>query len=293
MPVGRASSAAARGNATTASAFARRLAAFARSRMPGSPHRRETMRQSDNTPVGHTACLIPRRNVGLLFWGASGWIGGREGTHQMDELDLSGPVLWGRDSSEHFMLEEAIRLAPMDGLIIEIGLRRGGSMKIILDYLATLQTPSTVVSLDCYGQIMYSVTENDRGIFDYTNDMRNETLAGIYDYIRGKPINFMFFNLEDTEFFDRFADGVPLYAEMHKTFANRYGFVFIDAQHTLASVSRATRFFLNGRDMPGTVMCFDDVSSYNHDAVEELLFARGYRKISRGTFKAVYQNALS
>ena len=209
----------------------------------------------------------------------------------MDDPALFGPVLWGRDSSEHFMLEAAIRLAPLEGLILEIGLRRGGSMKIILDHLATRETPSTVVSIDCYGQIMYSVTEDRRGIFDYTNEMRNETLAGIYEFIRGKPINFMFYNLEDTEFFDRFADGVPLYADMGKSLVNTYGFVYIDAQHTLASVTRATRFFLNGRDMPGTIMCYDDVSSYNHDAVEELLFSRGYRQITRGAFKAVYQKS--
>ena len=199
--------------------------------------------------------------------------------------------LFGTDSGERDILAEAINLAPLEGLIIEIGLRRGGSMKTFLDCLAARNAPATIISIDCYGQIPYMVAEGQRVIFDYTNEMRNETLGGIYSYIQGKPINFMFFNLEDTEFFDRFADGVPIYANMGKTIVNEYGFIFIDAQHTLESVARATRFFLNGRDASGTILCFDDINAYNHDAIEEMIVHRGYQLIRRGQIKAFYRKS--
>lgn len=202
---------------------------------------------------------------------------------------INRPKLFEPDSGDHAILAEAVSLAPADGLFLEIGLRRGGSMKVILDGLSSRGIDATVISVDCYGHMPYMVREGIRDDFDYTNTMRNETLPGIYDYIRDKSINFLFFNLEDTEFFSRFADGVPLYISKKKVIASKYGFVLIDAQHTLDAVLRAVRFVLNGRDMPGTCLCFDDVYAYDHDAAEALLLHNGYETIRRGTGKAAYR----
>jgi hypothetical protein len=197
--------------------------------------------------------------------------------------------LFETDSGGYHILAEAVALAPADGLFLEIGLRRGGGMKFILDGVAKRGIDATVVSLDCYGHMPYMHREGERDDFDYTNGMRNETLSGIYEYIRDKSINFLFFNLEDTEFFARFADGVPLYVNGSKVVAGRYGLVHIDAQHTLAAVTKAANFVLDGRDMPGTCLVFDDVLTYDHDWIDALVRHHGYDVISRDGSKASYR----
>ena len=202
---------------------------------------------------------------------------------------IDRPKLFERDSGDYNILAEAVSLAPADGLFLEIGLRRGGGMKVILDGIADRGIDATIVSLDCYGHMPYMYREGLRDDFDYTNGMRNETLPGIYDYIRDKSINFLFFNLEDTEFFARFSDGVPLYISKQKVIASKYGFAHIDAQHTLEATLKAARFLLNGRDMPGSCLCFDDVFGYDHDAVETILLHNGYETITRGHHKAAYR----
>jgi hypothetical protein len=216
---------------------------------------------------------------------------GREvelGERSMSDM-IDRPKLFQPDSGDHDILAEAVSLAPADGLFLEIGLRRGGSMKVILDGVVGRGIDATIVSLDCYGHMPYMVREGIREDFDYTNGMRNETLPGIYDYIRDKSINFLFFNLEDTEFFARFADGVPIYSGKTKVIANKYGFAHIDAQHTLEAVMTEVNFILNVRDMPGTILCFDDVYAYDHDAVESIVLKNGYETVRRGRAKAAYR----
>ncbi len=132
------------------------------------------------------------------------------------------PKLFERDSGDYGILSEAVALAPADGLFLEIGLRRGGGMKVILDGIAERGINASVVSIDCYGHLPYFVREGHRVDFDYTNGMRNETLPGIYDYIGNKSINFLFFNMTDAQFFARFADGVPLYVGKQEIIATRY-----------------------------------------------------------------------
>jgi len=199
--------------------------------------------------------------------------------------------LFEPDSAEYDILAEAVALAPAEGIFCEIGLRRGGGIKVILDGVAKRGMAATVLSLDCYGHMPYMVTEDHRDDFDYHNAMRDETLPGIYEYVRGKRINFVFFNLEDTEFFRRFADGVPIYANKGKKVVNEYAFVHFDGQHTLGAVLTATRFILNGRYMAGTSLCYDDIEGYDHQQVEAILLHNGYETIRKGGKKAAYRRA--
>ena len=98
-------------------------------------------------------------------------------------------------------------------------------------------------------------------------------MINLYLYCRQKNVNFYMFNLEDTEFFNRYGDGVPVYAE-HKRLVNKYSVVHFDGPHTLEALDTEIAFFLERSD-PGAVFVFDDVEMYEHDAVHNQLLEYG------------------
>jgi hypothetical protein len=59
---------------------------------------------------------------------------------------------------------------------------------------------------------------------------------------QGKKVNFQFFNLEDTEFFERYAEGVPVYNQV-KTIWKTYSFVHFDGPHAFDSLMTEIDFF--------------------------------------------------
>ncbi len=126
-------------------------------------------------------------------------------------------------------------------------------------------------------------------VFNFTNQMRDETLAKLFQYVQGKRINLLFFNLDDGEFFARFADGVPLYSTQGKMIANKYSLVHFDGPHTRDDVWREVSFFLEGRLAPGACLCFDDIGNYDHERIEHLLYAHGFKAIRKVGRKAAYK----
>ena len=190
-------------------------------------------------------------------------------------MDLPG------DSLDYDLLHRAAKKATeVDGLFCEIGTRRGGSLKYIIDAVAESNNFRHVVAIDPYGNIDY--TPGDHGIqkFDYTNDMKNEAMPNIYSYAQGKPVNIIFFNLEDTEFFNRFSTGVPVYQEV-KSIISKYAFVFFDGPHDKESIIHEVVWFLP-RSESGTVYVFDDVQAYDHDYIDEFLLKNGFERLETG-----------
>lgn len=195
------------------------------------------------------------------------------------------------DSLDYHVLANAAKLIKgVPGAVCEIGTRRGGSLKIICDsILENEDYQRNVVGIDPYGNIDYAIGETESRSslkLDYTNDMRNESLTALYDYACGKPINLVFMCLEDTEFFKRYADGMPFYNE-NKIVETNYAFVFFDGPHHLEALYEEMAFF-QPRSVVGSVWVFDDVELYPHDEIEKKLFENGWALLEKTGRKASY-----
>lgn len=199
------------------------------------------------------------------------------------------------DSLEYEILADAVRMAKdldINALSCEIGLREGGGSKFMLDALwETGQGDRTHLALDPYGNIDYETAEGNVRHHDYTNIMRNRCMVDLHAYIFNtfqNRLNVVFFCLEDTEFFNRFADGVPIYSEV-KRLATQYAVVHYDGPHARAPLDAELAFF-TPRMVKGGLAVFDDIANYDHTAFEnESLFPAGYELVSKGSRKASYR----
>jgi hypothetical protein len=195
------------------------------------------------------------------------------------------------DSGDYHLLTKGIELsAHVPGLTCEIGLRRGGGTKHIIDALAIHAPHKVHIAIDPYGHIEYENKEGSLVRLDYTNEMRDECLGNLYPYAKEKKINFQFHNLEDTEFFKRYEDGVPVY-NYKKEIITEYSFVHFDGPHAVEPLMTEMGFFLF-RIAPGSCWVFDDVTGYyDHDQIEQWLFIQNFKLIEKTWHKALYQYA--
>lgn len=185
------------------------------------------------------------------------------------EIRIS-PVLPTDSANYDIITEGVIKSAQANGLTCEIGLRRGGGTKYILDALKSSGQEKLHIAIDPYGNIDYPEGDEGRTIrCDYTNSMRDETLINLYLYCWQNKMPFLFFNLEDSEFFKRYADGVPVYNE-HKQLINQYAFVHFDGPHTVSALLDEIAFF-HPRSSQGAVWVFDDVALYDHAKIDHHL----------------------
>lgn len=201
----------------------------------------------------------------------------------MSSINLPG------DSEDYHLLTKGIELSQyVEGATVEIGLRRGGGTKHIIDALAIYSHLKTHIAIDPYGNIEYEHKEGEIVRLDYTNEMKCEALGNIYAYAGQKKINFYYYPLEDIEFFNRFADGVPTYDHV-KTIQNKYSFIHFDGPHAELPLAHEMRFF-SKRIEKGACWCFDDVTGYyNHDNVEAYVLGIGFDLIEKTKRKALYQ----
>jgi hypothetical protein len=193
------------------------------------------------------------------------------------------------DSADYHVLHNAVMsIKDVRGMVCEIGTRRGGSLSLIVNALELNKDINrTVVFIDPYGNIEYASHDNRVVRLDYTNQMRNETLAALYLRFVDTPVNLVPMIMEDTEFFKRFFDGVPVYND-HKEILRDYALVFFDGPHDVASISTEIEFF-NARTPVGGVWVFDDIMYYDHDVIEDRVFNMGFEPIEKTTVKASYR----
>lgn len=196
------------------------------------------------------------------------------------------------DSSEYEILASAaiaIRGLEPTALTCEIGLRAGGGSRHIIEALVeSEQRYRTHIAIDPYGNIEYETSEGLVTRHDYTNHMRNQCMQELYQYATEKDINVLVFLLEDTEFFNRFSDGVPIYQEV-KRLATHYALVHFDGPHAKEPLQKEIDFFVP-RIIHGGMFVFDDINNYNHQEVEEALLPRGFELVERGSNKASYRH---
>ena len=227
-------------------------------------------------------------------------------------IRFSDEEVFGTDSQEYEILVNAVaNVGQTPGAVVEIGTRRGGSAKMIIDTLvATNNNNRSMFCIDPYGNIDYPYTNKGLALhygpdavkegdvdsvetitpikLGYDNEMRNRTIPSLYYYAYNAGLNFTFFCLEDTEFFNRYADGVPVYDE-YKTLESEYAFVFFDGPHDNKSLNVECEFFVK-RAPIGAVFVFDDIGMYEHDKVveQDWMFANGFELLTKGVTKASY-----
>lgn len=227
------------------------------------------------------------------------------------------------DSTEYdLLIDSVLDIKNVPGAIVEIGTRKGGSTKYMIDTLrANEDTNRQFFCIDPYGDIDYPVTlfydkfdklpvgvEFDEFIlnspesekeqlkkqtftknYKFDNSMRNRVVPSLYYYAFNAGLNFQFFFLEDTEFFSRYSDGVPVYENQKKKLINEYALVFFDGPHTNEIVKREAEFFIP-RSVPGTMFVFDDHWMYEHEKViDPLLFSSGFEVVYKGHTKVSYR----
>jgi len=219
--------------------------------------------------------------------------------------------VFGTDSSEYEILTNAVpKIKGIEGAVIELGTRRGGSAKMIIDALTNNgDTNRSMFCIDPYGNIDFECTNFNLTVahtgniqvngdpnskaqstaikYDYNNSMRNRIIPSLYYCAYDSGLNFNFFCLEDTEFFNRYSDGVPVYDE-GKKIENKYAFWFLDGPHTNDIVLRETKFFAE-RSPVGAVSVMDDIWMYEHDEIiESYMFENGWEILEKGSVKVSY-----
>ena len=190
------------------------------------------------------------------------------------------------DSKEYEFFDEAIKLLKNPiGVSVEIGVRRGMGSKSIIDAYRKYHPHIKLnhLGIDPYGNILYRTADNDKGgRLDYTNKMKQEALL---DLVKEYP-EFNLINLEDSEFFKRFADGYPIYNE-NKILLNEYETVHFDGPHDTESVMKEVNFFLE-RKPKQCVYIFDDIDTHDIDKIGEHLIWNGFKEIKKGNRKIIF-----
>jgi hypothetical protein len=193
------------------------------------------------------------------------------------------------DSREYEILGEAAWVVrDVEGLTCEIGVREGGGSKVIMDVTLRSGKPKVHIAIDPFGNIEYKHWETRTERLDYTNTMKNNMLKNLYTYCSQMGAECLFFPLEDTEFFKRYADGVPIYNN-YKTIENRYALVFFDGPHTTEIVKSEFDFFKDKIPLGGTVV-FDDIDQYPHmENLDAYILSSGFERIRKGVCKISYK----
>ena len=190
------------------------------------------------------------------------------------------------DSKEYEFFDEAIKLLKNPiGVSVEIGVRRGMGTKCIIDAYRKYHPNIKLnhLGIDPYGDILYRTADNDNGgRLGYTNKMKQEALL---DLIKEYP-EFNLINLEDSEFFKRFADGYPIY-DYEKKLLTQYEMVHFDGPHDTESVMKEVNFFLERRPKQ-CVYIFDDIDTHDIDKIGKHLIDNGFKEFKKGERKAVY-----
>lgn len=241
---------------------------------------------SDGTecqPQTCAACKLPFNQDEGRYWTNK-----RRGPHHIKCLaddDGDAPELPG-DSTEYELLTEAARRTEVSGLVCEIGTRLGGGIQAIIDGLTS---PRAIVSVDPYGDIPYHYSDA-HGVkyqMGYDQAMLVAALGSIPAACQSKGHLWIPILLEDSEFYRRYADGVPVY-DAQKQVANYYALAHIDGPHDSKSLLAAVEFFLPRIRIGGAIV-FDNIEHFKWDVVDAILVSEWGDCEARGQTKAVYR----
>lgn len=200
-------------------------------------------------------------------------------------IDITG------DSGEYEFLKDGIELSKdVEGMTIEIGVRRGMGTKTIIDAVRQFCPNKTVVAVDCYGSILYVGREHVGPIrLDYDNNMKADCMVALWSYVRENYVNFRPETLTDYAFFKKYSDGVPKY-DIDETIETLYAFVHLDGPHNYEHVSTEMLWF-NERMLPGATIIIDDVTPdfIDIEPIKKLFTELGWELVKMGEKKGLWR----
>lgn len=189
------------------------------------------------------------------------------------------------DSKDYDILKKAAADTSAEGLFCEIGVRRGGGLAFMME--ADKAKDRVYIGVDPYGNIDYLDTDTITTKLDYDNTMRDQAMLDLYDYSIKVKKNLLMFILEDSEFFAKFSDGIPVYNE-NKMLLNKYALVHFDGPHETKALVEEIDFFCD-RAADTCYFVFDDIENYKHDEIETYIETFGFHLIEKGERKASYR----
>jgi hypothetical protein len=220
-----------------------------------------------------------------------------EYSHRVDKILCEMRQMYpfqGDSTNYHLIQDAACNVVDVPGLFCEIGFRAGAGIRFMMEGIHKTKSKRTLIAIDPYGSIPYEGYEKDNKTIvwedtPYSNQMMKETLELMNRYVACYPyLHFLFFPMEDFEFFKRFSDGVPVYTDTEKKIVNEYALVHFDGPHTYDIVLNETKFFQD-RTPIGAMFVYDDISHfYNHNKIEEFLFESGWLLVEKTMNKASY-----
>lgn len=199
------------------------------------------------------------------------------------------------DSEDYNLLSQWVKnLKPKDFyLTAEIGVREGYGTYVITDSLKDKNYFH--IGIDPYGDLVYKhidkEIDHDKGTIAYWTDTEGKMLVNedgtpkvptypnsmkqtfLSDFKTHE--NFILYQLEDTEYFNAFGRGVPIYLNGNKKVMNVYDFVHFDGPHTTEKVLEEVMFFAP-RSTVGTRFVFDDHKRYEMSKIAYALTHFGF-----------------
>ena len=180
-----------------------------------------------------------------------------------------------RMKTPHERLSQIVENLEVRGAYAQIGLGTGDSAHTILQ-----STPldKKLIIVDPYGSIGYRMMSEDELGYPSTKESRDnnvqiEVLAGLYDYALESQRHFLFYPMEDIEFYQRFQTGIFYYNEGEQIRTNEYGFVYFNAENCIVNLIEGIRF-MDERTPKDGVWVFNNINDYNtrqQEMLDELM----------------------
>ena len=188
------------------------------------------------------------------------------------------------------LLNAANSIKGIDGIVCEIGLRRGGGLLLMmLSCVNNEDKDRQFIAIDPYGNIPYHFMNGYTTRLDYTNSMKNETLSSLYSICSKFNLNFNMYTLTDVDFFNKFSDGVCVYNE-NKFLVNEYALVHLDGPHTNEDLLVEINFFKERMSIGGFIVLDDVKGFFDLDKLEEsLLEGENFILVENDGRKASYK----
>jgi len=192
------------------------------------------------------------------------------------------------DGNDYQVIQEAcVEVRNVDGMVCEIGTYQGGGMKLLMETFHSFeQTNRIFVAVDPYGDIVYHDI-NGAHKCGYTNQVKNTFLKDIYTLSCDLNTYFLFFNMTDTQFFQRFKDGIPVYIDEELVY-DKYALVVIDGPHEINIVKSEFDFFKDRINKNGIIV-FDDIEQYPHKLLHTYILNNGFETFRETGYKHAYK----
>ena len=172
------------------------------------------------------------------------------------------------------LLEETVKsISELEGFACQLGIGKGNGT---LSILGELPKDKLLVLVDPYGEHEYRTIEDGLPVDRKADGVRTaySTLASLYSMVSsGTWPYFLYYPMEDIEFYEHFQTGIFFYNNGEKSRLNEYCFVHFNAHKNVLNLLEGIRFF-DERMVVGGKWVFEDtdqLNEYQHQILDELM----------------------